>query len=208
MHRFMTKFKKLILALVFTLSIVSLLAACGGGGGGGAVVAPPPAPPAEDTPDFAIFVDPTIPVNGTTNNTNLAIAGTVADLKTAWFPAAVAFTAVAADQKAKDVTQDSSGTFAISATGAWSGAITLSPGDNVITLSIPNTTISYSFKITCNPGYTFPGQLVLTPDVAYVDEGRQITATIALTDATTDTTDVQLVLVTAGGETVVVPLQD
>jgi len=154
--------------------------------------------------NVAIVLDSTIPSNGTTGEDRFEVKGRILDLDGKGFPEQLSW-------ELTNAQGTSSGTFdADISSGYWEGQLSLASGDNTARLFVPNSQAEQQISIAYNPGYSFAGLLQIIPDVAYVNEERQLTAFIALTDPLTDPENVRLVLVneTSGTEDVVANLTD
>ncbi len=194
-----------VLSALSMVLLVALLTACGGSGGDGDSTTYGDQP-TTSSGDIAIVLSSGINKNGTTSNSAFPVAGSIINLSEQSMPEQVSWTLSTPDASAALSNVDA-GVFAVSATGEWSGTINLQPGDNQITLSIQDIEAAVDLYITYNPDYDFGGTLILTPDVAYVEEDRVVTATISLTDEDTDPADVKLVRVETT-ETEVVDMLD
>lgn len=178
---------RLLVALA-VVSLLSLVTACSPG----------------KTPDprrFAIVVDSSIEDNVTSSVTPYAITGSVLVLDGGALPGAVQWRAVSA-------AGETDGSAAVGADGAWTASVALRPGDNTITFTVADAEGEESLVVTYNASYAFTGQLSITPDVAYVNEARTLTARIALTDPTTNPAEVQLIQIDAAAKAVVAQLTD
>lgn len=171
-----------------TICLVTVLSAC-----------PPNQPP--EARRFAIVVDGSLENNVTTATSPYTFGGSVLVLDGGSLPGAVQWRVVSA-------TGQTTGSATVGANGTWTAQVALNPGDNTITITITDAEGQESFVVTYNPNYAFTGQLSVTPDVAYVSETRALTARIALTDATTDADNVQLLQLDSGTKAVVAQLTD
>lgn len=180
--------KKLFVVLAAVLLMV--ISGCSSGGGDGVVTIERKA---------SINLDPSLEKDMTSAVSNLAVSGQISELDNLGYPSELSWNVTPSANK---------GTLSITQNGTWSGSIPLTPGDNDIEFSIPGTSIKETITVTYNPDYIFQGKLIMSPDIAYKNESRQITATISLTDSKTDPADIKLVKISSTGNEVVATLTD
>ncbi len=85
--------------------------------------------------------------------------------------------------------------------GTWAASLPLSAGDNAVTLTVTDPPGKVEVNVTYTPNYQFGGPLSVSPDVVYLNEARELTALLALTDAKTAPANTQLIRIDGGVET-------
>ncbi len=135
--------------------------------------------------NIGIIVDSSIQSNLTWSSANFPMSGRVIVLDDGPLPQTLNWT-LSNDLGSTD------GSVPVATDGAWTAALELAAGDNLIRLSVAEAASEEHVSVTYNIAYSFAGQLSISPDVAYESESRAITATIALTDPDTNGSDVVL----------------
>ena len=162
--------------------------------------------------DFVIVPDASIPLTGTTHLPKLKLSGTLIDLSGKGLPKTLewqrrGYGYAYGSGYGYAGANSAGGTIKVK-NGAWKGSVKLLPGENEIRISGNGHPDGLVLRLTCNPGYAFGGQLVIDPDVVYVNEGETGTARVALTDASTSKESVALVVLDGDVETFVTWLTD
>ena len=103
---------------------------------------------------------------------------------------------------------ETNGDLSVDTAGAWSATLALAEGDNLLTLTVPDTLATKTLNLTYTPGYAFGEPLYVTPDVAYLNEDREFTALITLADPNTNPADVKLLRFDGGTGTEIASLAD
>jgi len=103
---------------------------------------------------------------------------------------------------------ETGGDVSVDGAGAWNITATLAEGDNTLTFTVPNTPATKTLNLTYTPGYAFGAPLSVSPDVAYVNEDREFTALITLTDPNTNPAEVKLLRFDGGTGTEIATLSD
>lgn len=133
--------------------------------------------------DFAMVLDQGLSLPFATSVSPLPVGGTLIDVGGAGLPATISF-----------VNGGQSGTLNVAPDGTFGGTVPLAPGDNDVVLAILRDAPALAHVVaTHNPGFDFAGRLRLTPDIAYVGTGRQLTGTIAITAPALDAGTVALI---------------
>lgn len=182
---------------LFALLLLPLAASCTGGGGD--VGSDSSAQLADRR--FGIVVPQSLAADLTLDAGPLMVQGEVIDLDGEGLPDEL-------DWRVQQGGTTRTGSVDIAGDGAFSASLQLEPGDNQVRLFIAGTEAELEFTATLNPGYSFAGQLQVSPDVVYLNEPRMLTAAVALLDPETDPAMVELVRVDGSTETVVASLTD
>jgi len=108
----------------------------------------------------------------------------------------------------KNAAGETNGDVPVDAKGVWSASLDLANGDNSLTFTVPDTPAVKTLNLTYTPGYAFGEPLYVTPDLAYVNEDREFTALITLSDPSTHPAEVKLLRYDNGAATEIATLTD